>query len=133
MSQSRGRGAQQLLDKIFHAGPPLISVQVLSEFFWTVTRKLPVPLTPQEATAEARRLITLSRVVHLTTELFEKAIVLTTSHQIPLWDAQIVAAAVLSNVPIVLSEDFQHRQKLEGITFLNPFSPDFQDAEVLWP
>ena len=45
----KGPRAQDLLDKIFQAGPPLISVQVLSEFFWTVTRKLPIPLTPQEA------------------------------------------------------------------------------------
>jgi predicted nucleic acid-binding protein len=49
----KGSRAQDLLDKIFQAGPPLIRVQVLSEFFWTVTRKLPIPLTPQEAIAEA--------------------------------------------------------------------------------
>jgi predicted nucleic acid-binding protein len=61
------------------------------------------------------------------------AIMLTISHQIPLWDAQIVAAAIHSNATIVLSEDFQHRQKLEGITFLNPFAPDFQESEVLAP
>ncbi len=129
----KGPRAQLLLDEIFHIGPPVISVQVLSEFFWTVTRKLSIPLTPQEAIAEVERLIVLSRVVHLTVDLFEKAIALTTSNQIPLWDAQIVAAAVHADASIVLSEDFQHRQKLEGITFLNPFATDFRDAEVLGP
>jgi predicted nucleic acid-binding protein len=129
----KGPRAQDLLGKIFQKGSPLISVQVLSEFFWTVTRKLPVPLTPSEAIAEARRLIVLSRVAHLTTDLFEKAIMLTTAHQIPLWDAQIVAAASLGNASIILSEDFQHRQVLDGITFLNPFEPDFKDEEVLGP
>jgi hypothetical protein len=71
----------------------------------------------------------LARVAHLTTDLFEKAIMMTTSYQIPLWDAQIVAAASLGSASIILSEDFQHRHTLEGITFLNPFAPDFQDAE----
>lgn len=127
----KGPRAQDLLNKIFQAGPPQISVQVLSEFFWTVTRKLPIPLTPQEAIAEARRLIVLAKVAHLTTDLFEKAVMMTTSYQIPLWDAQIVAAASLGSASIILSEDFQHRHALEGITFLNPFAPDFQDAEVL--
>jgi predicted nucleic acid-binding protein len=83
----KGLRAQDLLDKMFHAGSPVISVQVLSEFFWTVTRKLPMPLTLEEAAAEAKRLVALSRVVPLTTDLFEKAIMLTISHQIPLWDA----------------------------------------------
>jgi predicted nucleic acid-binding protein len=129
----KGPRAQELLAKIFDAGPPLLSVQVLSEFFWTVARKLPVRLTPQEAIADVGRLKTLSRVVPLTTDLFEKAIALTTSHQLSLWDAQILAAAMIANATIVLSEDYQHRQSLEGITFLNPFAPDFLDTEVLGP
>jgi predicted nucleic acid-binding protein len=129
----KGPCAQNLLGKIFQKGSPLISVQVLSEFFWTVTRKLPVPLAPTEAIAEVRRLMVLSRVAHLTADLFEKALVLTTAHQISLWDAQIVAAASIGNASVILSEDFQHRQALDGITILNPFAPDFRDEEVLGP
>jgi len=53
----KGPRAQDLLGKIFQTGPPLISVQVLSEFFWTVTRKLSVPLTQKEAATEARRFV----------------------------------------------------------------------------
>jgi predicted nucleic acid-binding protein len=45
----KGPHAQDLLSKIFQKGPPLISVQMLSEFFWTVTRKLPLPLNPAVA------------------------------------------------------------------------------------
>jgi len=129
----KGPRAQNLLGKIFQAGSPLISVQVLSEFFWAVTRKLPIPLTKQEAMAEARRFMLLSRVAHLTTDLFEKAMMLTAAHQIPLWDAQIIAAASLGNASIILSEDFQHRQELEGMRILNPVASDFQDEEILGP
>ena len=42
-----------------------------------------------------------------------------------------MAAASLGNASIILSEDLQHRQVLDGITFLNPFAADFQDNEVL--
>ncbi len=62
---SKGPVAEGLLRDVFLAGQPLLSVQVLSEFFWTVTRKLPIPLTTQEATAEVRRLIALAYVVPL--------------------------------------------------------------------
>ena len=128
----KGPRAQDLLGKIFQKGPPQISVQVLG-ILWTVTRKLPIPLTPPEAIAEVLRLMVLSQVAHLTTDLFEKAIILTTAHQFALWDAQIVAAASLGNASIILSEDLQHRQVLDGITFLNPFAADFQDNEVREP
>lgn len=37
---SKGPFAEKLLEDVFLAGRPLLSVQVLSEFFWTVTRKL---------------------------------------------------------------------------------------------
>src|SRR5438552_3823703 len=89
----KGPRAQSLLSTFFQAGQPLISVQVLSEFFWAVTRKLKIPLSHDEATAEVNRLMILARVVSLTPALFEKAVELVALHQLPLWDAQIVAAA----------------------------------------
>jgi predicted nucleic acid-binding protein len=59
----KGALAQSLLQRIFAAGMPHISTQVLSEFFWTVTRKLTLPLTAEEAIADTRRLISMSRVL----------------------------------------------------------------------
>ena len=47
------------------------------------------------------------------------------------WDAQIWAVAYLHQIPIVLSEDFQNNQVIEGVRFLNPFSPTFELAEWL--
>jgi predicted nucleic acid-binding protein len=129
----KGPRARDLVHKIFRRGRPAISVQVLSEFFWTVTRKLPLPLNPAEARAESRRLMVLCQVADLTPALFEKALSLNMDYQLPLWDAQIVAAAALCESAIILSEDFQHRQVLEGITFLNPFAADFREEEILEP
>lgn len=73
----------------------------------------------------------LTRVVAMTPELFEKAIGFIATHQFPLWDAQIVAAALSSGATTLLSEDFQHRQTLDGLIILNPFAPDFDEKEIL--
>jgi predicted nucleic acid-binding protein len=127
----KGPRAQQFLTTRFQAGQPLISVQVLSEFFWAVTRKLKMPSSHAEATDEIKRLMILTTVASLTPELIANAVELVELHQLPLWDAQIVAVASSAGARIVLSEDLQHRRSLGGLTFLNPFAPDFDEKEVL--
>lgn len=127
----KGPLAQQLLQNMFSAGRPIVSTQVLSEFFWAVTRKIPLPLTLEEAIAETRRLMALTSVVPLTATLIDEALEAVSSHGIPLWDAQILAAALIHGASIVLSEDFRHRQRIGGVMFLNPFAEDFNPREVL--
>lgn len=60
----KGPFAQNLLLKVFATGSPRISTQVLSEFFWVVTRKLDVPLTTDEAVADVRTIIALTQLNH---------------------------------------------------------------------
>lgn len=130
METIKGPKAQALLGRIFAVGRPLVSMQVLSEFYWVVTRKIPAPLTHDEATAEIQRFNVLAQVVPLTWEILERALQAVVVHGMALWDAQILAAATVHGGTKVLSEDFQHRRTIDGITFLNPFAPDFDYAEV---
>src|SRR5438309_922676 len=81
----------------------------------------PVPLTHEEATAEINRFNVLADVVPMTWSILERALQTVAAHGMALWDAQIFAAAVLHGATTVLSEDFQHRRSIDGITFLNPF------------
>ena len=46
-------------------------------------------------------------------------------HQFSYYDAQIWATARLNQVPIIFSEDFGVGSTIEGVRFINPFSPDF--------
>jgi predicted nucleic acid-binding protein len=126
----KGPRAQALLTALFQAGQPLVSVQVLSEYFWAVTRKLKAPLSLDEATDEARRLMVLATVIPLTPALFERALEIVASRQLSLWDAQIVAAASSCGATRILSEDLQHRQSFDGLIVLNPFAPDFDEQEL---
>lgn len=128
---AKGPFAEKLLHDVFLVGRPWLSTQVLSEFFWTVTRKLPIPLTTEEAAAETRCLMTLASLAPVTRDLLEEALNAVEVHGLPLWDAQIFAAAKLHHARIVLSEDFQHRRTIESVTFLNPFAPDFLPSEIL--
>lgn len=42
------------------------------------------------------------------------------------WDGLIWAAAKLNQVAYVLTEDAPHGRTVEGVQFLNPFSPEFE-------
>jgi len=52
-------------------------------------------------------------------------------HHLSYYDAQIWATARLNQVSVVFSEDFQGRQILEGVQFINPFAPEFKLSEWL--
>src|SRR5947209_17404468 len=101
----KGPQAVALLGQLFAAGRPVVSVQVLSEFYWTTTRKLTVPLSPQEAAGAVKRLTALARVVPVDWDTLDKALQSVAAHGLSLWDAQIHAAAHLTGATIVLSED----------------------------
>lgn len=129
----KGPKAQTLLQQVFTAGQPLVSVQVLSEFYWVVTRRIPMRLSHGQAVAEIQRLSTLTRVVPLTSQTLEKALELAGTHGVSLWDAHVLAVSLLNGATRVLSEDGQHRQCIEGVTILNPFAADFDVSEILVP
>ncbi len=123
--------AHYVVAQLMDAGRLLVSTQVLSEFHWAVTRKLPEPLSQSEARLQVHRLVRFARVVPITVSIITTALEAVDRYQFAIWDAQIWSAARLSGCPIVLSEDFFHRQTLDGVTFLNPFAEDFDLREVL--
>ena len=103
-----------------YAGSIVVSSQVLSEFYWTVTRKLPSPLTA----AEARSAIgSLSRfiVVPIDRDLVHAAIELADSASIAYWDALIVRAASSMACRRLLTEDLNHGQIIDSVRVENPF------------
>jgi predicted nucleic acid-binding protein len=73
-----------------------ISVQVLQEFYVTVTRKLRPGMSPSEAQREVRALM-------------------------PWWDSLIVASAQTLGCRTLLTEDLQHGQQFDDLTVVNPF------------
>jgi predicted nucleic acid-binding protein len=121
--------ARQVLDWLAGSGAAVLSTQVLAEFFWTVTRKLPERMSAEEACQRMENYIRSWRVVAVTPGIVLESGRGVLQYGLPFWDAQIWATAKLNQIPRVLSEDFQHGRRIEGVEFLNPFKTDLFTKE----
>lgn len=124
-NKAKARAAIALIDEIGAAKAGIISAQVLSEFFNTVTRKLPHPLTMREAVRTVEALLQVWIVAPISEIVVLEAMRGVEQHQLNFWDAQIWAAARLNHAEILLSEDFQDGAFIEGVRVINPFRPAF--------
>ncbi|HEU4759929.1 MAG TPA: PIN domain-containing protein [Dehalococcoidia bacterium] len=117
--------AQELLQHLVPRALAVLSVQCLTEFFRAVRWRLPEPLTPEEAILQVTHLAQACRVLDITTPVVLAGCRAIDTYQMSLWDALIWASAKVNQIPCVLSEDCEHGRTLEGVRYLNPFTPDF--------
>ncbi len=107
--------AEDILEK-----QPTISVQVISEFLNVCRVKLGMDISTRHKLA--RELIAGCNVVALDPRVVEKAMEVESEGQISYWDAQIVAAALLSGCDTLFTEDLEHGRTFDGqLTVINPF------------
>ncbi|MBM4365230.1 MAG: PIN domain-containing protein [Deltaproteobacteria bacterium] len=98
----------------------VVSPQVLQEFYNAVTRKLARPV-PVDAAAQAVRVLARLTVVPADAALVLAAIDLHRRHQVSLWDALVMQAALTAGCERLLTEDLQDGFRLAGLTVENPF------------
>ena len=123
--------AQQVLDNLDLGKFGRLSAQNLAEFFNVSTRRLRPPLTPSQALQQINLFVSIWPVFDLNPLIVMEAGRGVRDHQLSYYDAQIWATARLNQVSVVFSEDFQGRQILEGVQFINPFAPEFKLSEWL--
>ncbi|HEY3352842.1 MAG TPA: PIN domain-containing protein [Polyangia bacterium] len=97
-----------------------VSIQVLQEFYATVTVKLRPGMPPEIARREVRSLMAWRPVV-LDGGVVEGAWRVQDRLNFSWWDALIVAAAQRANCGYLLTEDLQDGQDLDGLVVVNPF------------
>jgi len=99
-----------------------ISVQVLNEFAAVASRKLRMSWTEiREVLAQVRA---VCAVEPLTLETHERALRIAVRYRLSIYDALIVAAALLAKCQTLHSEDLQDGQVVERqLTIRNPFAP----------
>jgi predicted nucleic acid-binding protein len=112
--------AEQLLRRLWEAGNGVVSIQVLQEFFVTVTQKVSRPLSVDEA-AERVREFTAWKVFVPTAEDVLAAITLQKQARLSFWDALIVHAAAESGSEVLWTEDLNDGQVLRDVRIQNPF------------
>ena len=97
----------------------VISVQVLNEVTSVCLRKLKMPWLEVDALLLAVK--AACEVLPLTIASHEKALELAKRFQLSFYDANIVACALLSNAPVLLSEDMHSGLVIDGLVIQNPF------------
>ena len=112
--------ARALVEQLWESRDGCLSVQVLQEFFVTVTRKIAKPLTPETA-----RQITADLAhwfVHAPAG--DDVLAAISIHQetgISFWDALIVRSAAEIGCTLLYSEDLNPGQEYSGVRVENPF------------
>ena len=97
-----------------------LSIQVLQEFYVTVTRKLRPGLTTAEAQREVRALLAWAPI-EISPEILERAWYIESRYSLSWWDALIVGSAQTLGCRTLLTEDLQHGQQFDGLTVISPF------------
>jgi predicted nucleic acid-binding protein len=96
----------------------VVSMQVLQEYFVTVTRKL--TFDPRSARRKVELIAELDVVVPEVADILA-AIDLLRLHGFSCWDALILRSAQQAGCSVLLSEDFQEGREIDGIRVVNPF------------
>ena len=112
--------AAALLDELWRSRRGRISVQVLNEYFVTVTQKLR-PGMPHEAAWSDVAALRAWDPVSLDWPLTEQAHLLRGQYALSWWDALVVAAAELADCSTLYSEDLTHGATYGHVQVVNPF------------
>ena len=98
----------------------VISVQVLNEFASVASRKLRMTIPEIQECIDPIRGICGVEPVTLETHL--RGLDLAERYRFSVYDSMIVAAALLAGCEILYSEDWQDRQRIDGLLISNPFA-----------
>jgi predicted nucleic acid-binding protein len=115
---AKQRRAVELFNEHRRARTGVVSLQVLQEYFVTVTRKLQI-----DARTARRRVELLSKfdvVVHEVSDVLA-AIDLHRLHGLSFWDALILRATKQSGCSVLFTEDMQEAREIDGVRIVNPF------------
>ena len=115
---AKQRRALELVAEHRRAGTGVVSLQVLQEYFVTVTRKLGVDVRIVRRKVE---LLAEFDVAAPDVADILAAIDLHRLHGFSFWDALVLRAAKQSGCSVLLSEDFQESREVDGVRVVNPF------------
>jgi len=119
-SGSKHDVARNIVADLWNLRTGVLSIQVLQELFVTVTKKIPKPLDVK-TTRDIVRDFLLWEVVDNDGELMMAAMDVQMKYSYAFWDSLIIAAAIKSGASILLTEDLNNGQIIEGFMIKNPF------------
>jgi predicted nucleic acid-binding protein len=116
----RHERARRLVLDLWDQRSGVLSVQVLQEFYVTVTRKMARPLSEDAAGAIVEQYLSWS-VVENTGPLLQDAIRLSRDARLSFWDALVVCAAQHAGCSVLWTEDLNDGQRFGRLEVRSPF------------
>jgi predicted nucleic acid-binding protein len=122
-SQAKGKHevARDLIVSLWDSREGVLSVQVLQEFYVSVTRKLKRPLSAPRAREIVEEYLTWT-VIDNTGRVLLDAIELQAKARLSFWDSLVVQAALEGGCQRLYSEDLNAGQHFGSLTIVNPFA-----------
>lgn len=110
--------ARKLLENAIANDKPVISTQVLQEFYSATTTKLKLDkIIAKNIIHNFRNM----EIVQVDLGIIEQGIDISLLFQISFWDSLIIAAAEHANCEMIYTEDLNDTQTIRGIKIVNPF------------
>ena len=97
-----------------------VSVQVLQELYFTLTRKHQPGLPPHDAQVEVRAFLPWMPI-EITPSILERAWHVESRFQLSWWDALIVASAQAGGCRYLLGDRLPHGQEIDGLLVQSPY------------
>lgn len=106
-------------------------MQVLSEFYVNVTRKLVARVAPEDAWGEVRTFFAW-RPQPVDEALMRRTREIEQRYRLSWWDSMVVAAAQLQDCALLLTEDLQDGAVFGGVTVRSPFMLDVREPAAAY-
>ena len=123
--------AQAWLDNLWREQSGRTSMQVLSEYYVNVTRKIDPPREAHDAWDDVRALMTWNPVP-MDRALLEAGRNVEARYRLSWWDSLIVAAAQVQGCTLLLTEDLQDGASYGGVTVRSPFTLAVSEAAATY-
>lgn len=128
---AKQRLAAAWLERLWREGAARTSMQVLSEYYVNVTRKLRPGLSPDAAWEDVKMFLAWNPLA-VDRAVLEDAHEVERRYRLHWWDCQIVAAARLQGCSILLSEDLQDGAAYGDVTVRSPFTLAVSEAASMY-
>ena len=113
--------AQDLIRRGIESGEACISFQVVQECLNTALRKALVPLGGHDMRRYLDSVLAPLFRVQPSLRLYRASLDIQSRYRFAYYDALIVAAALDAGCATLYSEDLQDRQRIDGLTVVDPF------------
>lgn len=113
--------AKEIIKTALIDGKGFVSIQVIREFYNVATRKFESPMNVIAAKEYLDTVFAQLTVVYPSFDFISTGLDISATTKYSFYDSLIISAAINSNCSVLVTEDMQHGQKIQGLTIKNPF------------